>query len=209
MFSSGRHAPSRGPCGEHLLQLPDERQGVAEVGQERVFGGKGVLAGADLHGAVAAGGADELLDRPAGAVLDEPGHGQGGEDDGQVGFDGVPFAVVDRPGPVWRASEVTTAPARSSGPMRRSIFQQRASYPRRRYGEEAPLVDVRGWPERQRASDTRNSVDFHEYPSQTTAPHTSAWWTSGRSPWVVIAAWPHPYSRYPRNTFAFLWGFVR
>ena len=58
-----------------------------------------MLAGADLDGAVAAGGADELLGGPAGAALDEPGDGQGGEDDREVGLDGVPLAVVDRPGP--------------------------------------------------------------------------------------------------------------
>src|ERR1700729_3369532 len=79
--------------------LLDEGEGVAEVGRERVFGGEDVLAGADLHGAVAAGGADELLEGPAGAALDEPGDGQGGEDDRQVGLDGIPLAVVDRPGP--------------------------------------------------------------------------------------------------------------
>jgi len=56
-----------------------------------------VLAGTDLDGAVAAGGADELLDGPAVAVLDEPGDGQGGEDDGQVGLDGVPLAAPRRP----------------------------------------------------------------------------------------------------------------
>ena len=48
----------------------------AEIGRQRVFGGEGVAPGADLDGAVAAGGADELLDGPAGAVLDEPGDGQ-------------------------------------------------------------------------------------------------------------------------------------
>jgi hypothetical protein len=34
------------------------------------------MAGADLDGAVAAGGADELPDGPAGAVPGEPGDGQ-------------------------------------------------------------------------------------------------------------------------------------
>jgi hypothetical protein len=51
----------------------DEREGFAEVGRERVFGGEDVLAGADLDGAVAAGSADELPYGPAGAVLDEVG----------------------------------------------------------------------------------------------------------------------------------------
>jgi hypothetical protein len=58
-----------------------------------------VVAGADLDGAIAAGGADEFLDGPAGAVLYEPGDGEGGEDDREVGLDRVPLAVVDRPGP--------------------------------------------------------------------------------------------------------------
>jgi hypothetical protein len=61
--------------------LLDEGEGVSEVGWERVFGGEDVLVCADLHGAVASGGADELPDGPSGAVLDEPGDGQGGEDD--------------------------------------------------------------------------------------------------------------------------------
>jgi hypothetical protein len=68
------------------------------VGRQWVLGGEGVVAGADLDGPVPAGGADELPDGPAGAVLDEPGDGQGGEDDGQVGLDGVSRSVVDRPG---------------------------------------------------------------------------------------------------------------
>jgi hypothetical protein len=64
------------------------REGVAEVGRERVFGGDGVLAGADLDGAVAAGGPDEFLDGPPGSGLDEAGDGEGREDDRQVGVDG-------------------------------------------------------------------------------------------------------------------------
>jgi hypothetical protein len=58
-----------------------------------------VLAGADLDGSAAAGGADECLDGPAGSGLDKPGDGEGGEDDGQVGVDGLALAVVDGPGP--------------------------------------------------------------------------------------------------------------
>jgi hypothetical protein len=69
-----------------------------------------VLAGAHLDGAVAAGGADELPDGPAGALLDEAGDGQGGEDDGQVGLDGVPFAVV-----VVAADDEVRAARRASG----------------------------------------------------------------------------------------------
>ena len=55
-------------------------------------------AGFDLHGAVAAGGGDELLDRPAGTFLDDAGDREGGEHDAQVGFDGVTGVVEDRPG---------------------------------------------------------------------------------------------------------------
>jgi hypothetical protein len=61
--------------------LLDEGEGIAEVWRQRVFGGEGVVADTDLDGAVAAGGADELPDGPAGAVLGEPSDGQGGEDD--------------------------------------------------------------------------------------------------------------------------------
>ena len=57
-----------------------------------------MLAGLDLDGAVAACGLDELLDGPAGGVLDDAGHGQGGEHDGQVRVDGLAGAVIDRPG---------------------------------------------------------------------------------------------------------------
>jgi hypothetical protein len=55
-------------------------------------------AGLDLDGAVAAGGADELADRPAGTVLDPAGHGQGGEHDREVRVDRLTLVVVDRPG---------------------------------------------------------------------------------------------------------------
>ena len=79
-------------------RLLDECEGVAEVGRERVFGGEGVVAGADLDGAVSACRADEFLDGPAGAVLDEAGDGEGSEDDREAGLDGVALAVVDRPG---------------------------------------------------------------------------------------------------------------
>ena len=52
--------------------------------------------GLDLDGAVAAQGPDDLPDGPSGGVLDPPGDGEGGEDDGEVGFDAVAFVVVDR-----------------------------------------------------------------------------------------------------------------
>ena len=67
-------------------------------GGSGVLGGKDVLADADLHGAVAAAGAEELPDRPVGAAFDEARDGQSCEDDGQVGLDGVALAVVDRRG---------------------------------------------------------------------------------------------------------------
>jgi hypothetical protein len=47
-----------------------------------VSANKGVRAGLDLDGAVAAGGADKLFDGPAGDVFDQVGHGQGGEHGG-------------------------------------------------------------------------------------------------------------------------------
>jgi hypothetical protein len=52
-----------------LSGLPDEGDGVAEVGREPIFGGEDVLAGADLDGAIQARCADELPDGPAGAAL--------------------------------------------------------------------------------------------------------------------------------------------
>ena len=58
-----------------------------------------MLAGADLDRPVATVCADEFPDGPAGALLDEPGDGQGGEDDRQVSLDGVALAVVDGPCP--------------------------------------------------------------------------------------------------------------
>jgi hypothetical protein len=45
----------------------DLGQRVAEVVGLWVGGGEGLASGFDLHGAVAAGGADEFLDAPAGA----------------------------------------------------------------------------------------------------------------------------------------------
>jgi hypothetical protein len=44
-------------------------QRVAQFGRQGVLGSEQVLADADVDGAVAAGGPDEPLDRPAGAVL--------------------------------------------------------------------------------------------------------------------------------------------
>ena len=76
----------------------DRVDGLAEVVGQGVGGGDDVVSGLDLDGAVAAGGFHELADGPAGLLLDPLGDGEGGEDDGQVGFDGVARAVVDGPG---------------------------------------------------------------------------------------------------------------
>src|ERR1700722_19901917 len=76
----------------------DTVEGFAEVVGERVGGGDDVGAGLNFYGAVAAGGLDEFADGPAGLVFDPAADGQGGEDDGEMGFDGVAFAVVDGPG---------------------------------------------------------------------------------------------------------------
>jgi hypothetical protein len=78
--------------------VADLGQGLLEVVGEGVGGGDGVRAGLDGDGAVAAGGADEFPDAPAGGGLDPVADGQGGEDDGQVRFDGVARAVVDGAG---------------------------------------------------------------------------------------------------------------
>ena len=62
----------------------DRFEGLVEFVRDGVGGGDGVLAGRICDVAVAAGGADELLDGPAGPALDPPGDGQGGEDDRQM-----------------------------------------------------------------------------------------------------------------------------
>src|SRR6185312_884690 len=72
----------------------DRGEGFAEIGGDGVGGGDELLSGADLDGAVAAGGAHEPADRPAGALLDEAAHGDRGEHDDQVGFDRFALAVV-------------------------------------------------------------------------------------------------------------------
>jgi hypothetical protein len=51
---------------------------------------------AGLDGAVAAGGADELPDGPAGGIFDPAANGGGGEQSGEVDFDGVVLLVVAR-----------------------------------------------------------------------------------------------------------------
>jgi hypothetical protein len=97
----------------------DLGQGCPEVVGYGVGGGDGVGAGLDGDGAVAAGGADEFPDAPAGDGLDPVADGQGGEHDGQVRFDGVALAVVDRPG-----------------------LQVALCHPERFFGTEQPAVGV-------------------------------------------------------------------
>ena len=74
-----------------------------EVGDSLEDGGGG-WCGAGLGGDLVAGDGDghvpegsevldELLDGHAGAVLQVASDGQGGEDDGEVGLDGVPLSV--------------------------------------------------------------------------------------------------------------------
>jgi pimeloyl-ACP methyl ester carboxylesterase len=75
----------------------DAVEGLAEVVGHGV-GGDETLAGFDLDGSVAAGCFHEFPDRPAGLVLDPAADSQGGEHNGQVGFDRVALAVVDGPG---------------------------------------------------------------------------------------------------------------
>ena len=76
----------------------DSVEGLAEVVRGGVGGGYGLLSGLDLDLAVAAGGLDELPDRPAGSRLDPAAGSEGSEHDVQVGVDGVALAVVDGPG---------------------------------------------------------------------------------------------------------------
>ena len=89
MFYSETMAPELGQFSAQPAGAWIAVEGLAEVVGEGVGGGDGVLAGLDLDGAVAAGGPDELPDGPAGLVLDPAADGQGGEHDGQVGFDRV------------------------------------------------------------------------------------------------------------------------
>src|SRR5689334_17634400 len=78
--------------------LGDQRERLAEIGREWVLGGEDLQSGADLDGPVAPGGAYEPADRPTGALLHVAADGERGEHDAQVGFDGLAFVVVDRPG---------------------------------------------------------------------------------------------------------------
>jgi hypothetical protein len=55
-----------------------------------------VSTGFDVDGSVAAGGADEFLDSPAGLGLDVVTDGHRGENDRQVRLDRFAGAVIDR-----------------------------------------------------------------------------------------------------------------
>jgi hypothetical protein len=64
----------------------------------RVGSGEYLASSLDLDDAVAACGADEFLDAPAGLVLDPMPYCECAELYGQVGLDGLANVVVDRPG---------------------------------------------------------------------------------------------------------------
>lgn len=102
-ISAARAAAASGATsGEPISRIPvqaavDRVDGVAQVVGDGAGGGDEVLACLDLDGAIAAGGLAEPADRPASVLLDPPADCQGGEHDGEVGFDRVPGPVVDRP----------------------------------------------------------------------------------------------------------------
>jgi len=77
----------------------DAVEGLAEVGGQGVGSGDGVVASLDFDGAVAAGGADELPDRPTRLVLDPTADSQRGEDDCQVSLTWVCLPTIPPPKP--------------------------------------------------------------------------------------------------------------
>ena len=79
--------PSVKPDLGQLVRAADRVESGLEVVGHGVGGGDGVVAGLDLDGAAAAGGLDELVDRPAGRVLDPAAEREGGEHNGQVRLD--------------------------------------------------------------------------------------------------------------------------
>jgi len=81
-----------------LAGLVDRFECGSEIVGERVGGGDELWAGLDLDRTVAAGRLDELPDRPSGCRLDPAGDGERGEDDRQVGLDGVALVVVNGAG---------------------------------------------------------------------------------------------------------------
>jgi hypothetical protein len=74
--------------------LGDQRERVAAIGGEWALGGEDLQSGADLDGAVVAGGAYEPADRPAGALLYATADRERGGHDGQVCVDGLALVVV-------------------------------------------------------------------------------------------------------------------
>jgi hypothetical protein len=73
----------------------DGCEGLAQVVGEGSGGGDGLPSGLKLDGAVLAGCRGEFADEPACLRLDPAADGKDGEDDGEVGIDGVPLAVGD------------------------------------------------------------------------------------------------------------------
>lgn len=62
--------------------------------REWVFSSEGSPSGADLDGAVAAAGADELLDRPVTVVFDQPSDGERRAHDTQGILSAADLAIV-------------------------------------------------------------------------------------------------------------------
>jgi hypothetical protein len=54
-----------------------------------VGGGEDLVAGSNFHGAVEAGGSHEFLNAPTCLVLDVVADGHRGDNDAQVGLDGI------------------------------------------------------------------------------------------------------------------------
>lgn len=63
-----------------------------------VLGGQQLAAGADLDGAIVAGGAHEPLNRPTSALFDGPADGERGEQGVPVCLNRLAFVVVSRAG---------------------------------------------------------------------------------------------------------------
>ncbi len=64
---------------------------MAEVVGQGIGGGDGVVASLDLDGLVTAAGGTNFPDGPSGPRFDPAADGQGGEDDGQVGFERMDY----------------------------------------------------------------------------------------------------------------------
>jgi hypothetical protein len=86
-----------------------------------------VVAGLDRDAAVAAQSLHEFFDAPSGLALEPSADREGGEHDGEVGFDGVAFVVVD-------------------GPVRRSILDMRKLFSICHSWWWAPIMYWQSWP---------------------------------------------------------------